>query len=415
MQTAPAMPDEARRFRYWRRNANTIGAGNLLTNLGWSAAFAFLPLVVKDMEHGDKLELWVGLISFGYFCMSCLFTPVWGVLADHYGRKSMVLRAGLGMGVGFTLTAFVDEPLHLLLVMMMVGLANGYVPAGQALVATNTPRDKVGGALAFSQSLAWMGNMLGPMAGAILIGFLSRPGDLFLLAGLTTFVAGLLALFLVREGHVRPAEALRFNMRADLKRLWQVPQLKLLYYMSLTFAFTVFGANAVVSLFAIRLLEAMPGFGGYGVATWIAAPAVGFTIVSVVILPFWGRVLNRHEPGRVLKWQLTGSFATSLLLPLVQDPLQLTLARVLFAVFVAGLTPTLIRMVRERAPKGMDARTLSYGTAVQQMGSATAPLVAGLMAPYVGLRAYFVLASCMLLVALVLWSRVARQQGLERH
>ena len=414
-QTAPAVPDEAQRFRYWRRNANTIGVGNLLTNLGWSAAFAFLPLVVKDMEPGEKLELWVGLISFGYFCMSCLFTPVWGVLADHYGRKSMVLRAGLGMGVGFTLTSFVNEPLHLLLIMMMVGLANGYVPAGQALVATNTPRDKVGGALAFSQSLAWMGNMLGPMAGAVLIGFLARPGDLFILAGVTTFIAGLLALFLVREGHVRPVEALRFNMRADLKRLWQVPQLKLLYYMNLTFAFTVFGANAVVSLFAIRLLEAMPGYGGYSVATWIAAPAVGFTIVSVVILPFWGRVLNRHEPSRVLKWQLTGSFATSLLLPLVQDPLQLTLARVLFAVFVAGLTPTLIRMVRERAPKGMDARTLSYGTAVQQMGSATAPLMAGLMAPYVGLRAYFVLASCMLLVALVLWSRVARQQAAQKH
>ncbi|MCX7141627.1 MAG: MFS transporter, partial [Proteobacteria bacterium] len=217
-----------------------------------------------------------------------------------------------------------------------------------------------------------------------------------------------------RENHVRPAHSLQFNMRADLRRLWQVPQLKLLYYINFTFAFIVFGANAVVSLFAMRLLEAMPGFSGYSVATWIAAPAVGFTIVSVAILPFWGRVLNRHEPGRVLKWQLAGSFATSLLLPLVQDPLQLTLARVLFAVFVAGLTPTLIRMVRERAPKGMDARTLSYGTAVQQMGTATAPLVAGAMAPYLGLRAYFVLASCMLLVALVLWSRVGRQGGPER-
>ena len=56
-QTATAVPEEAQRFRYWRRNANTIGVGNLLTNLGWSAAFAFLPLVVKDMEPGDKLEL----------------------------------------------------------------------------------------------------------------------------------------------------------------------------------------------------------------------------------------------------------------------------------------------------------------------------------------------------------------------
>lgn len=227
--------------------------------------------------------------------------------------------------------------------------------------------------------------------------------------------AGLLALFLVREGHVRPAHPLQFNMRADLARLWQVPQLVLLYYINLTFAFTVFDANAVVSLLAIRLLEAMPGYGGLSVATWIAAPAVGFTIVSVASLPFWGRMLNRHDPAAALKWQLAGSFASSLLLPLVRDPLQLTLARLLFAVFVAGLTPTLIRMVRERAPKGMEARTLSYGTAVLQMGSATAPLVAGVMAPYLGLRAYFVLASRMLLTALVLWSRAARQSDPEPH
>ena len=61
----------------------------------------------------------------------------------------------------------------------------------------------------------------------------------------------------------------------------------------------------------------------------------------------------------------------------------------------------------------MDARTLSYGSAVQNIGTATAPLVAGVMAPYLGLRAYFVLASGMLLVALVLWSRVARQSDPE--
>jgi MFS family permease len=150
---AQSVHDEAARFPEWRRNANAIGMGNLLTNAGWSAAFAFLPLVVKDMNTGN-LELWVGIISFGYFCMSCCFTPVWGVLADHYGRKSMVLRAGLGMGVGFMIVSFVREPIHFLLIMMLVGLANGYVPAGQALVATNTPRDKVGGALA-SRWLGW--------------------------------------------------------------------------------------------------------------------------------------------------------------------------------------------------------------------------------------------------------------------
>jgi len=42
-------------------------------------------------------------------------------------------------------------------------------------------------------------------------------------------------------------------------------------------------------------------------------------------------------------------------------------------------------MIRDRAPQGMEARTLSYGTALQQLGSASAPLIAGIVAPYLGL------------------------------
>ena len=84
-----AAPDHAQ----WRRNARALAAGNVLINIGWNAAFAFLPLIVQAMGVERNLELWVGAMMFGYYGMSCLCTPVWGVLADYYGRKSMVLRA----------------------------------------------------------------------------------------------------------------------------------------------------------------------------------------------------------------------------------------------------------------------------------------------------------------------------------
>jgi MFS family permease len=62
-------------------------------------------------------------------------------------------------------------------------------------------------------------------------------------------------------------------------------------------------------------------------------------------------------------------------------------------------------MIKERAPQGMEARTLSYGTALQQMGSASAPLIAGLLAPYLGLRGFFWLCSVLIVVGWVLWAR----------
>lgn len=394
---------------HWQRNARTLAVGNMVVNLGWTAAFAFLPLAVKAMGVEGRLELWVGAMLFGYYTTSCLFTPVWGVLADHYGRKSMVLRAAFGMTAGFTLLSVTHEPLVFLVILTITGMANGYIPASQALVATTTPRRHAGGALALTQAGAWTGTMLGPVAGAVLVTWLPGIHTLYALTAATIFAAGLLALYRVRERHVRPAQTLRFDFRSDLKRLLSFPELRLLYFLNLTFAFTVIGSTAVVTLFTLHLLEAQPGFGGLRVETWVAIALVGFTMTSIATLPLWGRVLNRYDSGRVMTVLLAGGALTCMLLPLARDPLDLTVARVLFALFVAGLPPALIRMTRDRAPRGMEARTLSYGTAIQQVGSATAPLIAGMITPYVGLRGYFWLASVLLFTGLWLWLRRGRQ------
>jgi MFS family permease len=115
----------------------------------------------------------------------------------------------------------------------------------------------------------------------------------------------------------------------------------------------------------------------------------------------------------VLDVLLAGTGLTSLLLPLVRDPLQLTVARMLFALFVSGLAPTLIRMIKDRAPQGMEARTLSYGTALQQIGAAGAPLLAGVLAPHLGMRGFFWLSSGLIVVGWALWRRAG--SSLQGH
>lgn len=400
---------------HWRRNARALAAGNVLINIGWNSSFAFLPLIVKSLGVEGSLELWVGVMMFGYYAVSCTFTPVWGVLADYYGRKTMILRAGFGMATGFTILALTSNPMAFACVLIVTGLANGYVPAGQALIATTTPRREVGGALALAQAGASTGTLVGPMVGAALIGVLPSMHSLFTVTGISMYLAGFLAFFLVREQHVRPTHALRIDLRGDIARLWHVPRLKLLYFMQVLFAFTVYGAVSNVTLFTLELLGAQPRFLGLAVESWVAMMAMGFTLASIAVLPFWGRMLDRHSTTRVLSIILKGTLVTSILMPLARNPLELLLARLLFALFVSGLPPTLIRMIRDRAPHGMEARTLSYGTAIQQMGSATAPLIAGLLAPYLGLRGYFALASVMIGMGWAFWRKVERRDGEARR
>lgn len=398
-------PGEAAEEKDWRRNAVVLAAGNLVNNLGWNASFAFLPLAVKAMDVGRNLELWVGVMLFGYYMAAFAFTPVWGVLADHYGRKSMVLRAAFGMAAGFALLAFIYQPLLFLVVLTITGVANGYNAAAYALVATTTPRAHVGSALATAQIGAWIGAMMGPMSGAMLIGILPNVHALFFFTAVVIAAAGLMALVAARERHVRPSHALRLELRADIARLWTVPDLKVLYYLNYVYAFVVFGALGVVTMHTMQMLDAQPGFGGLRVETWVAITVMGFTVTSVLVMPVWGRALNRNRPERVLTVLLAGGFVTSLLLPLARDPLELALARILSALFMAGLLPVLVRMINDRAPPGMAGRTLSYGTAVQQVGSAVAPLIAGLVAPYLGLRGYFWFSSLSIVIGLVVWLR----------
>lgn len=386
-----------------------LATGNLLINTGWNAVFAFLPLMVQAMGVEANLELWVGAMMFGYYGTSCLVTPVWGVLADHYGRKSMVLRAAFGMAVGFAVLSTMSTPLGFLGILVLVGLANGFVPAGQALVAISTPRQHVGGALALTQVGSVVGTLLGPLAGAVLIGVLPSDRALFVFCAACMFGAGVMVLTRVREEHVRPAHALRIDLYGDVRRLSTVPGLTLLYYLQVLFSFTVFGTVTTVAMYTMELRADPAESGGYSVETWVAITAVAFTAANVAILPLWGWVLNRHPAERVLALILAGTCATGLLQPLVRDPLELTVARILFALFISGLPATLIHLIRERAPQGMEARTLSYGTALQQMGSALAPLIAGMLAPYIGLRGFFWLCAALLVIGWIWWVRHTRR------
>jgi MFS family permease len=132
--------DQSQRYPHWRRNRVVMPLANLICGLGFNLVWPFVPLMVRGLGVGENLETWVGYMLMVFYLVSFAVSPIWGGIADHYGRKSMVLRAGFGMGVGFAVLSTMSTPLGFLGILVLVGLANGFVPAGQALVAMSTPR-----------------------------------------------------------------------------------------------------------------------------------------------------------------------------------------------------------------------------------------------------------------------------------
>jgi MFS family permease len=130
---------------------------------------------------------------------------------------------------------------------------------------------------------------------------------------------------------------------------------------------------------------------------------------TMIALPLWGRVIDRVGPARVLVFAAATAIITHLPLLVLQTPLQLVLARAAFGLLAAGMQTAIFQLLRMHAPKGMDARALSYATAVQFLAMGVAPFFAGLVGPALGLRAYFAITTALMLGGLALWLRAGRR------
>ena len=66
-------------------------------------------------------------------------SPIWGAIADRYGRKLMVERAMFGGSIILLMMAFVTSAEQLVVLRTIQGLITGTVAAANALVASIAP------------------------------------------------------------------------------------------------------------------------------------------------------------------------------------------------------------------------------------------------------------------------------------
>lgn len=85
----------------WKRNLIVAWLGCFLTGAAFSLVMPFLPLYVEQLgvTGHSALNMWSGIVFSITFLFSAIASPFWGGLADRKGRKLMLLRSALGMGI----------------------------------------------------------------------------------------------------------------------------------------------------------------------------------------------------------------------------------------------------------------------------------------------------------------------------
>src|SRR6202000_2906569 len=85
----------------WRRNLVVCLFGSFTTIVAMTLLLPFLPIYVEQLGVTDHAAIaqWSGAAYGAAFFSAALTAPVWGWLADLYGRKVMLVRDGLVMAV----------------------------------------------------------------------------------------------------------------------------------------------------------------------------------------------------------------------------------------------------------------------------------------------------------------------------
>ncbi|HSC96012.1 MAG TPA: MFS transporter [Burkholderiales bacterium] len=401
-----ASDGESRQYPHWRRNLLVLPPANLLCGLGFNLSWPFVPLMVRGLGVHENLETWVGAMLLFFYLVSTTASPIWGGIADHYGRKLMVLRAMLGMGVAMMLVPFAPTPLWFAGLIMVVAVFNGFTPAGIALLVANTPPARIGRALAYAQTGGHLGHALGPAVGAVLAALVDRHHALYWISGGLMLSGGILVVLFVREVKQLAPGPWRPQLLGSLRELAAVPRIVPLFVLAFLFSVMWHGSVINISVFVLQLLEGVGADAGEE-AYWVGAAAVALAVSMLVATPVWGRVIDRIGSGRVLAFGIAATAITHLPLLVLETPLQLVLARIAFGLTAAGLQTALFHLLRVHAPPGMDARAIAYATAFQFLAMGVAPFLAGLIGPAFGMRAYFAVTIVAMIGGLVLWARTA--------
>jgi DHA1 family multidrug resistance protein-like MFS transporter len=171
-----------------------------------------------------------------------------------------------------------------------------------------------------------------------------------------------------------------------------------------------YGGVTVITIFVLQLLEARNADAAEE-AYWVGAAAMAMAAGTGVALPFWGWVIDRIGPARVMVIASVVTIVTHLPLLVIETPLQLVIARAAFGLGAAAMPTAIVQLIRIYAPAGTDARAISYSTAFQFFAMGVAPFAAGLIGPLLGLRVYFALTILAMAGGLALWLRAVRRDG----
>jgi DHA1 family multidrug resistance protein-like MFS transporter len=184
----------------WKINLYTLWVTQVLALMSFGFGLPFLPFYIQELGIVDpaQINFYTGLASTIPAATMVVSAPIWGLLADRYGRKLMLMRAMIAAVFIIGAMGLVTNIGQLLVLRALQGIFTGTITASMAFVSANTPENKMSTALGFMTSSNFIGYSIGPVMGGIMAESLGYR-FCFLSGGALMIISLLLVGFLLKE------------------------------------------------------------------------------------------------------------------------------------------------------------------------------------------------------------------------
>jgi len=390
----------------WQRNLWLLWFGAFVTACSYSMVVPFLPLFLIKIGVHQHIEMLSGLMFSVTFFMGALISPYWGALADKYGRKPMILRSGFSLFAVYVVTAFVAHPGELLALRALQGLLAGYIPGAIALIATNTPEERIGYALGLMSTATATGSIFGPLIG----GSIARVFDYriaFASAGILVLLSTLLVLFWVTEDKFVPSKV-RSSVRQNFQIALSNSRFMVVLGLTMLTAFSIMTIEPVLPLYIVQI--------GGSVKNASLLAGIVFSLAGVASILFagrWGRLGDKVGFRRVLIIGLLGGGLGNLAQLLFTGVWGFSVIRFIYGAFFCAVFPALNGLVVQCTATEFRGRAFGLNQSASQIGTMLGPLVGGFLAGAINVHSVFAVTGGLLLVTggIAVWSRYRETHG----
>lgn len=409
----------------WRRNLVTMWLSQLLVNIGFSAAFPFIPLFLKDNFHIiDAAQRGVYMSRFYFFgtLAYAVFTPLWGMLGDRFGVKLMLYRGSFITAFLYPLMAFVPNVNSLIALRFLIGALSGTTIAAQMLIVKTTPNDHQGFALGVLGTAIWGGAMAGDVIGGLIVYYWGYTAT-FGLCGALFFTSGLFVIA-ARDSEKARHAAIPAAVSAPVRRKSHLASFLPRQKRKLRGNFT----PAIRAMLVIFLLAGLCLRLNYPYTTLMVERVVGAKTA-----PYWAGIIAAFAAGcSMFSGVLMGSLADRMQEWKLTLPAQLLSALLLFlcatsttllgfgacyslnGFAIGGLYSIFQKVISGMVPATRRGVTLGWGTTMFNCGFMLSTLISGTVVAHCGLSGVYHTAALMMLLIAVVSTVIIRKSYRHR-